>query len=53
MVDTLKNTCDLFIPMAALGYVRLSPGTVGMLGVVSSVAGIAALINPMYKLCPA
>uniref|UniRef100_A0A1B6MM93 Peroxisomal membrane protein 11B n=2 Tax=Graphocephala atropunctata TaxID=36148 RepID=A0A1B6MM93_9HEMI len=51
-VDTLKNSCDILIPLTALGYVRLSPGMVGILGVVSSVAGIAALINPTYKLCP-
>ncbi|XP_054277837.1 peroxisomal membrane protein 11B [Macrosteles quadrilineatus] len=52
VVDTLKNGCDFFIPLTALGYVRLSPGTVGMLGVVSSVAGILTIVNPMYKLCP-
>ncbi|KAG8336249.1 peroxisomal membrane protein 11A [Homalodisca vitripennis] len=51
-VDTLKNSCDILIPLTALGYVKLSPGIVGILGVVSSVAGIAALISPTYKLCP-
>lgn len=51
-VDTLKNACDIFIPLTALGYLKLSPGTVGLLGIISSAAGIAALVNPMYKLTP-
>lgn len=52
LVDTVKNVCDVFIPMAALGYMKLSPGVVGLLGVVSSLAGIITIIDPMYKLCP-
>lgn len=52
VIDTLKNSCDILIPLAALGYVKLSPGMVGMLGVISSVAGIITIVNPMFKLCP-
>lgn len=52
LVDTVKNVCDVFIPMAALGYMKLSPGMVGLLGVVSSLAGIIPIIDPMYKLSP-
>lgn len=53
VVDTLKNACDFFIPMTALGYTKLSPGFVGVLGVISSVAGILSLVNPLLKLSPA
>lgn len=51
-VDTIKNACDFFIPLTALGYTRLSPAMVGSLGVVSSIAGILALVKPMAKLTP-
>nr|XP_018906306.1 PREDICTED: peroxisomal membrane protein 11B isoform X1 [Bemisia tabaci] len=52
VLDSLKNLCDVFIPLAALGYVKLSPGTVGVLGVISSAAGLYALIDPFAKLAP-
>lgn len=51
-VDTIKNACDFFIPLTALGYTRLSPGMVGSLGVISSIAGILAIIKPVAKLTP-
>jgi len=53
VIDTVKNSCDLMIPLTALGYVRLSPGTVGLLGVVSSVAAIISLVDPLARLTPA
>lgn len=53
VVDTVKNSCDLMIPLTALGYVRLSPGTIGLLGVVSSVAAIISLVDPVARLTPA
>ncbi|KAK4883810.1 hypothetical protein RN001_000081 [Aquatica leii] len=52
VIDTIKNSCDLFIPLTALGHVKLSPGTVGLLGVVSSFAGLITLIQPLAKLSP-
>lgn len=52
VIDTLKNSCDILIPLAALGYVKLNPGTVGLLGVISSIAGITTIVNPIYKMCP-
>lgn len=52
LVDTIKNVCDVFIPMVALGYMKLSPGIVGLLGIVSSIAGIIPIIDPMYKMSP-
>lgn len=52
LIDTVKNSCDLFIPLTALGYTKLSPSTIGFLGVISSVAGILALMDSKYKLSP-
>ncbi|XP_068081870.1 peroxisomal membrane protein 11B isoform X2 [Anabrus simplex] len=53
VVDTLKNACDLLIPLTGLGYVKLSPGSIGLLGVISSVAAIVSLIDPHARLSPA
>ncbi|XP_049832964.1 peroxisomal membrane protein 11B [Schistocerca gregaria] len=53
VIDTVKNGCDFFIPMSALGYIRLNPGTVGVLGVISSVAAIISLVDPFARLSPA
>ncbi|BES91457.1 Peroxisomal biogenesis factor 11 (PEX11) [Nesidiocoris tenuis] len=50
IVDTFKNLFDLMLPMSSLGYVRLSPGTVGLLGAFSSILGILPLIRPLFKL---
>lgn len=52
VVDTVKNVCDVFIPMTYLGYVKLSPMTIGVLGTMSSIAGILALVQPDAKLIP-
>lgn len=51
-IDTLKNACDLFIPLTALGYTKLKPRTVGLLGVISSIAAIVVLLQPAAKLQP-
>ncbi|KAL1110451.1 hypothetical protein AAG570_007982 [Ranatra chinensis] len=52
LVDTIKNLCDVFIPLASLSYVKVSPGTVGLLGIISSVAGIVSLMDPLARLSP-
>jgi peroxin-11B len=53
-IDTIKNCCDLFIPLSSLGYfnLKLSPRTIGILGAISSLMGIMALLDPSYKLIP-
>ncbi|XP_054738360.1 peroxisomal membrane protein 11B [Anastrepha obliqua] len=51
-VDTIKNLCDLFIPLTGLGYTKLSPRTIGLLGAISSAAGLWALLEPTAKLTP-
>lgn len=52
MIDTVKNSCDFFIPLSALGHIKLSPGTVGWLGTVSSLAGLLVLLEPSVKMTP-
>ncbi|XP_045778067.1 peroxisomal membrane protein 11B [Maniola jurtina] len=52
-IDTVKNSCDLFIPLTALGFTKLSPSAVGALGAVSSIAALVTLIKPITKLVPA
>lgn len=52
VIDTVKNVCDFFIPFTALGYVKLTPGTVGWLGTVSSLMGLIVLVEPLAKLSP-
>ncbi|ALC42312.1 Pex11 [Drosophila busckii] len=52
-VDTIKNICDFFIPLTALGYTSLTPRTIGLLGSISSIAGLWALLEPTAKLTPA
>ncbi|XP_076176498.1 peroxisomal biogenesis factor 11ab [Ptiloglossa arizonensis] len=52
VMDMIKNGCDLFIPLTALGFTKFSPGTIGIFGVISSVVGLYTLIYPLYKLTP-
>ncbi|XP_056636004.1 peroxisomal membrane protein 11A [Diorhabda carinulata] len=52
VIDTVKNSCDFFIPLTSLGHVKLSPGTIGLLGVISSVAGLIVLLQPTKKMVP-
>lgn len=51
-IDAIKNGCDLFIPLSGLGYVKLSPRMIGLLGMVSSLAGLIVVLNPKCKLTP-
>ncbi|XP_013196460.1 peroxisomal membrane protein 11B [Amyelois transitella] len=51
-IDTLKNSCDLFIPLTALGFTKLSPSAVGTLGALSSIAALVTLVKPITKLVP-
>lgn len=52
IVDTVKNACDVVIPMTALGFLNLSPGSVGVFGVISSAAALLTLVDPLLKLTP-
>ncbi|XP_076029493.1 peroxisomal biogenesis factor 11ab [Oratosquilla oratoria] len=52
-IDSLKNVCDLWIPLANMGKINISKGTIGFLGTVSSIAGLIAILDPIAKLVPA
>jgi len=52
VMDTVKNACDLFIPLTGLGITRCTPGTIGLLGTISSLIGLYMIIDPHYKLSP-
>merc|ERR1711983_439989 len=49
VLDTVKNCADFWIPMSALGHVRVSPFFVGLMGVTSSLLAILPLVDPNYK----
>lgn len=51
-IDTIKNCCDIFIPLSSMGYVKLSPRIIGLLGMISSIAGLIVVLNPQCKLTP-
>lgn len=50
IIDTVKNSCDLMLPLSNLGFVRLSPGTIGVVGMVSSVLSLYTLMDQKAKL---
>ena len=50
--DTVKNGCDVCLPLAQLGYLSISPRTIGILGTLSSIAGMLPLLDPSFKLSP-
>ncbi|OAD58705.1 Peroxisomal membrane protein 11B, partial [Eufriesea mexicana] len=52
VIDAIKNGCDLFIPLSALGFTKFTPGAIGILGMMSSIVGLYTLIYPLYKLAP-
>ena len=51
-IDTLRNFCDLWIPLSSLGYVKLSPRTISLLGTVSSICGIIQAVDASSRLSP-
>lgn len=48
--DFFKNFCDFWIPLNSLGYVKISPEKIGLLGTISSVIAIIQLIDPSCRL---
>lgn len=49
LVDTVKNVCDVFIPLNGLGIVVVSNRTIGVLGAISSIMGLLPLLCPRLK----
>ncbi|KAM4631326.1 peroxisomal membrane protein 11B isoform 2-T2 [Polymixia lowei] len=52
LLDLLKNSCDIFIPLERLGIYPTGPGFVGACGLASSVLSILTIIHPWLKLKP-
>ncbi|KAM6958936.1 peroxisomal membrane protein 11B [Aplochiton taeniatus] len=52
LLDLLKNTCDVFIPLDRLGIYPTSQGFVGACGLASSILSILTIIHPWLKLKP-
>lgn len=50
LLDTVKNSCDLILPLTNLGIIRLSPGTIGVIGMVSSMLSLYTLVDQKAKL---
>ncbi|KAK9498162.1 hypothetical protein O3M35_004040 [Rhynocoris fuscipes] len=48
-LDTLKNICDIVIPLSGLGLLKVNSGVVGTFGTISSLAAILILLNPKFK----
>ncbi|TRY86947.1 hypothetical protein DNTS_021839 [Danionella cerebrum] len=51
-LDTLKNVCDLFIPLDKLGLYHTNAGVVGACGLLSSLLGILTVLRPSLKIKP-
>ncbi|XP_020790926.1 peroxisomal membrane protein 11A [Boleophthalmus pectinirostris] len=51
-LDTLKNICDLFIPLDKLGIYQSNAGVVGFCGLLSSIIGVVTLVRPNLKIKP-
>ncbi|XP_070764114.1 peroxisomal membrane protein 11A isoform X2 [Enoplosus armatus] len=51
-LDTLKNVCDLFIPLDRLGIYQSNAGVVGFCGLISSLIGIVTLAQPKLRIKP-
>ncbi|KAL1774111.1 peroxisomal membrane protein 11A isoform X1 [Sigmodon hispidus] len=50
LLDTVKNLCDILIPLNQLGIYKSNLGIVGLGGLVSSLAGLITVVYPQLKL---
>ncbi|XP_049579222.1 peroxisomal membrane protein 11A [Syngnathus scovelli] len=50
LLDTVKNVCDLSIPLDKLGIYRSNTGAVAFCGLLSSLIGIVTLVRPDLKI---
>ncbi|CAB3363570.1 Hypothetical predicted protein [Cloeon dipterum] len=50
IVDTVKNSCDLLIPLTAMNHLKLGPASIGLLGVASSIAGLLPMVHTPFKI---
>jgi peroxin-11B len=52
LLDTTKNVFDIFLPLSSLEFVKISPGTQGLCGLVSSLISLIVVFDSKYKLSP-
>ncbi|XP_054462219.1 peroxisomal membrane protein 11B [Anoplopoma fimbria] len=52
LLDLVKNSCDIFIPLDRLGIYPTGSGFVGACGLASSVLSILTMVHPWLKLKP-
>ena len=52
LFDLIRNAADVPLPMAMLKRTDLSPGSLGLLGIISTYIGILTEWNPDYKVIP-
>lgn len=50
LLDTVKNTADIFLPLSSLGFIELSPGIQGLLGLISSLLSLLFVWDSTWKL---
>ncbi|KAL2791055.1 peroxisomal membrane protein 11A isoform 3 [Daubentonia madagascariensis] len=50
LLDTVKNFCDILNPLDQLGIYKFNPGIIGLVGLVSSIAGMITVAYPQMKL---
>ncbi|KAM6936934.1 peroxisomal membrane protein 11A [Xenentodon cancila] len=51
-LDTVKNICDLLIPLDKLGIFKSNAGVIGFCGLMSSLIGIVTLTQPALRIKP-
>jgi len=52
LIDTIKNLFDIVLPLSTLNYIKTSPGTQGLCGLISSLLSLLVVWDPQYKLKP-
>ncbi|NXG18209.1 PX11B protein, partial [Grallaria varia] len=52
LLDLLRNSCDLVIPLDKLGLWRSGPGFLGLCGLASSLLSILTILHPWLRLKP-
>lgn len=52
LVDTVKNCADFLIPLNIIGVIQINNGIIGILGLISSLAGASTAWQPTLKLKP-
>jgi peroxin-11B len=50
VIDTVKNLCDLYIPLSNLNIIRPHNGLQGLVGTISSILGLLQLWDKSYQL---